>query len=344
MTMENILIEYAYPLVSIVIPVYNCEQYIEKCLNSILQQTYKNLEIIVINDGSIDQSEEKINNLARTDKRIKVFKQKNKGVSSARNCGFRCATGKYITFIDGDDYIASNYIGTFVKAAEDTQADLCVCGYTMVDKMGKELYKTVPKGRYIYNQHEEYPYRILATLARFYRVDFWKNHNIHYEENKQVRGEDIPIALLTNAVAKNIQCVKQSGYYYVQYEESARSNMRGLKTYQLPLFELEKCIAYVMQSKETNSRDFFELGVFRVFITLLFDLGRGGDINKICDICEFEKKMISTYFVQFQGNPQMRLFSGLDIPLSQRIAVVLFRTIVRTKLFNFIPRILSHCK
>lgn len=340
--MEKKTVGSSNPLVSIVIPVHNCEQYIEKCLNSILQQTYGNLEIITINDGSTDQSKEKIENVSKTDERIKVFNQENKGVSVARKLGCQHATGKYITFIDGDDYIASDYIETFVQVAEETQSDLCVCGYTMVDTNGKNLYQSVPKGQYIRNQHEEYPYRILATWARFYRVDLWEKHNIQYaEDNRETRAEDLPIALLTNAVAKNIQCVKQSGYFYVQHKESARHNMKGLKNYRLPYHALEDCIAYVMQLEETNSKEFFELGIFRVFTTFLFDLGRGADIKKLYEICEFEKRMISTYFVHYQKNPRLKLFSGLEIPFYQRIAVVFFKLMVRLKLIDIVPKVLS---
>lgn len=321
--------DFSSSLVSIIVPVYNCEQYIEKCLNSILKQDYENLEIIVIDDGSTDGSGNIIKTLAKEDRRIQLLEQENMGVSVARNRGVQCATGKYITFVDGDDYIALDYIKAFVKAAEENEADLCVCGYTMVDRKGKELFKSIPKEPYIRNQHEEYPYRILATLARFYRIDLWRKYDICYEEKSFIRGEDIPVALLTNAVAKNIQCVEQSGYYYVQHEASARKSMRGLKTYQLPYQALEDCVAYVMQLENTNSKEFFELGIFRILITFLFDLARGADKSEMDKLYRFETEMVRKYFSEYNNNRKMRLFSGLDIPFMQRLAVKIYVLIFR---------------
>ena len=98
------------PEVSIIIPVYNNEQYIEKCIQSVLNQTFENFEVIVINDGSTDKSGEILEKLNREDSRIILIEQKNQGVAVARNRGMNKATGKYITFVDGDDYLKNDYI------------------------------------------------------------------------------------------------------------------------------------------------------------------------------------------------------------------------------------------
>ena len=92
-------------LISIIVLVYNTEQYVNKCLNSILNQTYDNLEIIVINDGSTDKSSNKINRLAKKDNRIKVIERENRGRYLSRLEGYKNAKGKYILFVDGDDWI-----------------------------------------------------------------------------------------------------------------------------------------------------------------------------------------------------------------------------------------------
>ena len=93
------------PLVSVIVPVYNVEKYLEKCVYSLLQQTYKNIEIILVNDGSTDESGKMCENLAQEDDRIKVFHKKNGGLSDARNYGVERATGEYIGFVDSDDYV-----------------------------------------------------------------------------------------------------------------------------------------------------------------------------------------------------------------------------------------------
>ena len=97
-------------LVSIIVPVYNVEKYIEKCLNSLFGQTYRELDIILVDDGSTDKSGELCDRLAKMDKRVRVIHKKNGGLSDARNRGIDAAKGRYITFIDSDDYVSGNYI------------------------------------------------------------------------------------------------------------------------------------------------------------------------------------------------------------------------------------------
>ena len=96
--------------ISVIIPVYNGEKYIERCVLSVVNQTYKNIEIMVIDDGSSDRTAEIIDDMRYEDKRIKVVKKKNEGVSSARNCGIEKSTGDYIMFVDADDYIEKDYL------------------------------------------------------------------------------------------------------------------------------------------------------------------------------------------------------------------------------------------
>lgn len=312
------------PLVTVIVPVYNCERYIGKCLKSISEQSYTNLEILVINDGSTDRSGEVIAGMCAKDGRILLLDQENAGVSAARNRGARQAAGSYITFVDGDDFLGRSYIESFVKTAEEEKADLCVSGFVLVDEAGKKLGATAPESPYVRFVHEEYPYRILSTLARFYRTEFWRRHSVEYENDKRIRGEDIPVALLTNALARNIQCVADAEYYYVQHSGSARKGMRGLRRYRLPYEALEKCIAYVMGIQDTNGRDFFELGVFRVFVTFLFDLGRGASKKELQEIYEFETKITELYFPDYKKNKKLRIFSGLAIPLWQRLALSIY--------------------
>ncbi|MBT8812006.1 glycosyltransferase family 2 protein [Lactobacillus delbrueckii subsp. bulgaricus] len=107
-------------LVSIIIPVYNCENYIEGCLDSVSHQSYHNLEIIVVNDGSTDNSGKIVKRLVSSDSRIKYFEQANKGVSSARNFGLKQAMGKYCCFVDSDDKIDRDYVSTMIEFISDS--------------------------------------------------------------------------------------------------------------------------------------------------------------------------------------------------------------------------------
>lgn len=112
--------------ISIIIPVYNSEKYIEKCLNSIIHQTYKNLEIIVVNDGSSDNSLNIIKNYSKIDKRIKILNQKNEGVSSARNNALKIKTGEYVMFVDSDDWIELNTCEALINEIKKTKSDIVI--------------------------------------------------------------------------------------------------------------------------------------------------------------------------------------------------------------------------
>lgn len=129
--------ETSYPLVSVIIPVYNCGSTIAETLDSILHQTYENIEIIIVNDGSTDSTEQVINNFAKKDNRIKCFSQANQGVSAARNAGISHATGEYISFVDADDTIDENAIQRMVETCDD--ADIVIAGIKCI--------MTLPNGK-----------------------------------------------------------------------------------------------------------------------------------------------------------------------------------------------------
>ncbi len=116
------------PRISIIVPVYQVEKYLEKCITSIITQTYKNLEIILVDDGSIDNCPMICDQFQKKDARIKVIHQKNGGLSYARNIGLKIATGEYIGFVDSDDWIEPNMYEILMSALQTTGADIAVCG------------------------------------------------------------------------------------------------------------------------------------------------------------------------------------------------------------------------
>ena len=115
-------------LVSIVIPIYNARKYLTRCLDSVVKQSYRNLEIILVDDGSTDASYKICDLYASKDRRIEVFHNTNQGVSCARNCGIKHARGKYLLFVDADDYIEHNYVETLVDTIEKEKVDMVICG------------------------------------------------------------------------------------------------------------------------------------------------------------------------------------------------------------------------
>ncbi|OWV19089.1 Glycosyltransferase involved in cell wall bisynthesis [Fibrobacter sp. UWB16] len=117
------------PLVSLIVPIYNADKYLTRCLNSIVNQTYTNLEIILINDGSTDTSLNICNKYAQKDSRIVLINKTNEGASVARNIGIQMSCGEYIAFLDADDWIASNYIEQLMIPFEYEDIDISICNY-----------------------------------------------------------------------------------------------------------------------------------------------------------------------------------------------------------------------
>ena len=115
------------PLISIIVPVYKVEKYLNRCIHSIVNQTMKDLEIILVDDGSPDTCPKMCDDWAKKDKRIKVIHQKNKGLSAARNHGIKISKGKYIGFVDSDDYIDKYMYENMVSVLIKEQGDMCCC-------------------------------------------------------------------------------------------------------------------------------------------------------------------------------------------------------------------------
>lgn len=118
------------PKISVIVPIYNVEKYLEKCIDSIINQTYSNLEIILVNDGSVDNSKNICDQYAISDKRIKVIHKENGGLSDARNYGLNIATGDYVSFIDSDDYIHPMFYEILWKMIEENEGDIAQCNFT----------------------------------------------------------------------------------------------------------------------------------------------------------------------------------------------------------------------
>lgn len=128
------------PLISVVIPTYNCEHFIEETLESVINQTYRNLEIILVDDKSKDSTALKIENFLHKDHRIKLLKnEKNSGVSISRNRGIQEASGIYIALLDGDDLWVTDKIEQQLKLAQETKADIIYSSYSLIDEKGKDL-------------------------------------------------------------------------------------------------------------------------------------------------------------------------------------------------------------
>lgn len=171
-------------IVSIIVPIYNAEKTIEDCINSIINQSYKNIEIILVDDGSTDNSVSICKKMQSKDNRIIVYSKKNGGVSSARNYGLNVATGEYIGFVDSDDTINSEFIKTAIDNIKNNNADLFCCNYNEGKKKSKNS-KLIKKYINIIKQD----YMLLLKIYKgflwnkIYKKELIEKHTIRLNEN-----------------------------------------------------------------------------------------------------------------------------------------------------------------
>ena len=156
-------------LISVIIPVYNTAEYLPRCLDSILNNTYRNLEVICINDGSKDSSLEVLSGYAAQDSRVKVIDQENAGVSAARNRGLDEATGEYIAFVDSDDWVHRQYFEVLLTGAFAHGADLAVCGITQVSVPVQDALLTPVEYRFQCMTAEQLAADDISACAKLYR-------------------------------------------------------------------------------------------------------------------------------------------------------------------------------
>ncbi len=180
------------PAVSVIIPIYNAEKYLAQCLNSVIHQTLKNIEIICVDDGSTDSSTEILEDFAKKDARFKLFYQKNLYAGAARNKGIEAASGKYLAFWDSDDYFEPEALQTMYKKCEKENADLCLCcAYTFEDGSSKRtIDETILKKRFLPKErvfsietHPEYIFNIAARAPwnKIVSADFIRKNGIAFQ-------------------------------------------------------------------------------------------------------------------------------------------------------------------
>lgn len=218
--------------ISVIVPVYNCEPYVERCIRSIMEQTYTNLEIICINDGSTDNSGKVLDRLCREDSRIHVIHQQNAGVSAARNRGLDTATGELITFVDSDDAIEMDMYETLLQYFKDPDVDIVHCGYKRIRPDGtvKEVNGT---GRLVMQNKVEAAECLLA--GRLFVGSLWNKifrahlfDHIIMDTTLEINEDVLANAELFFA-ANQIIYYDVSKYLFFEREGSATSSTKLLK-------------------------------------------------------------------------------------------------------------------
>lgn len=227
-------------LVSIIIPVYNVEKYLDRCMQSVFLQSYKNLEIILIDDGSPDSCPRLCDIYGKNDKRVKVLHKKNEGLGLARNSGLALATGKYVLFIDSDDYLSEKMVEKLVYQAELMNADIVYCGYfyetsnhKWIEVRDFEKEQTF-KGNdidavslaFITNQNK-LKVRLQRTVWHaLYSKALIDDEDIRFPSERQIPSEDLIFQSRISKFANIISFVPDCLYYYCLNNNSITMNFK----------------------------------------------------------------------------------------------------------------------
>ncbi len=281
--------------ISIIVPVYNVEKYLRNCLDSIINQTYTNLEIILVDDGSPDGSGKICDEYALKDGRIKIFHNKNMGLSGARNFGIDNATGEYITFVDSDDEINLYYIEKLFKILKENNADLSICGFKYIQenkKTRKQENKKIRKAE-LYNAEEAisqmYSYIGFGIKCTSF-ITSWGNliPREYYKDIKFPLGkinEDEFTTYKLYLKADKIAYIKEPLYYYYKRSGSIMNSGFNLK-------RLEVLDAFEERIKILKEKNYdISLTVIRYYLRLCW-IKNNILKNKIdYDISIIDKKM-----------------------------------------------------
>lgn len=268
-------------LISIVIPVYNAEKYLEQCLNSIKNQTYKNFEVILVNDGSIDNSESICKEFVESDTRFRYYLKANGGASSARNFGLDNVTGEYITFIDADDWVDENHLEVLINNIKENNSDMAVSSIKKFDNVSRFKFRVYSnKEKYLLNYNKLNREEFLVILPKLihasnsYKIAVSKLFkkellsDVRFDESI-VYGEDLEFFFKIYNNISSISYVDEVSYIYRLYDESTSSKFGQL---------------YMKQ----------ELGIYKKMYEKIEELGLPTIhyYNTIRDLLEFRKDFL----------------------------------------------------
>lgn len=210
-------------IVSIIVPVYNCKDYLERCIESILTQSYQHIQLILVDDGSTDGSGEICDGYALQDSRIQVIHQVNGGVSKARNAGLKMATGEWILFVDSDDYILGAYCEKMLTAVQNVQADIVIARPT-TDRTPEIVTLTLEeidqfKRACLSFDEDAFPYNVDAPWGKLFRRELIADNHILFPENLS-RSEDAWFCATAYEHATSICILDWFGYVHVERDGS----------------------------------------------------------------------------------------------------------------------------
>ncbi|WBW98613.1 glycosyltransferase family 2 protein [Oceanirhabdus sp. W0125-5] len=323
--------------VSIIIPIYKAEKYLERCLDSLLRQTYKEIEIILVDDGSPDSCPLICDNYKKKDGRIKVIHSENYGQSVARNKGMELASGEYISFVDADDVLVEDAIERLITIAEKERFDIVSGNYFRVDKeikVSSNAYSSGEIDKYGCKEKKK-RYNLFKTSSSFgyvwgklYRSSFINKHNLRFDTAKKVFMEDSLFNLKAFSFNPKYYVLNEPIYYYYIYEASTSNKNEDVTEKALKMIDDYDNFLIVEHKYEENIDLFVPLGA-RVFCWTIFKkiLSEGMSFNNIYStIIEFanNKSIIRLFSHKRALKVLLKLPSFLEI-IFYSVCIIAFR-------------------
>lgn len=231
-------------LVSIIIPIYNAESYLEDCLKSVKKQTFTNIEVICVNDGSSDGSKKIIENFVEVDKRFIYVEKKHSNAGEARNIGLNMAKGDFLLFLDSDDCFEPGLVGNVIETAIQTKADVTVFQYKLFDdntgKLSKRSYGIHTNRRRPFGLFElkerRFDFTNIAVWNKMYKTDFVKNNNLMFKSHPAIN--DVFFSWTSLICARKIGLCRYVGTYYrINTGQSVSDNLERTSACFLKAFE-----------------------------------------------------------------------------------------------------------
>lgn len=235
------------PLVSVIVAAYNVERYLEACIKSLMRQSCQDLEILLIDDGATDRSGEICDKYANIDSRIRVIHKKNGGISDVRNTGLVQALGKYVMYVDGDDYVAENYVEAAVSCAEKHQADIVIMDFEEIEEAtGRRDKWSMQIPRDIVMDVKQVPELLITAPSpcnKLYNRKFWQNTGLTYPLDRNYEDLTMTPRLLVNA-ARIVYLQSEPLYYYIIHEGSIMRSRNFQKSYMDRKAAIEDILLY----------------------------------------------------------------------------------------------------
>lgn len=325
--------------VSVIIPIYKVEKYLSRCLESVVNQTLDDIEIVLVDDGSPDSCPEICDRYAKKDSRIKVIHKKNEGLGYARNSGMLIATGEYIAFLDSDDYVSKDMYEKVYSELKRTDADCCVTGYVVKKDSGDEIHKENPLGTAVY-ESDDIITKVLAGMlgskpdqARdtdvgmsvwkcVYRKELLQDKGILFPSERELISEDIIFQIRVLSQVKRVCTISEVMYYYCE-----NANSQSLtKTYSKDKFDRYKKL-YNVELEMLSKIKFCE--ETRLRATRMFLGNTRVCIKQICQSTENSKQEKKTLLQEICDDKEiqdvLKWYPWKDNPLRQKIVTLLIK-------------------